>query len=148
MRTLIIALALALTVSIAEAEAPGRSKWEPVPPPRSAAPAGAWEERDVTDIVLFTATAYSPECGTGDGLTASMTPVRPGVVAVDPEVIPLGSQVEIVGLGVFSAEDVGGQIKGNRVDIFMSSRGDCIRWGVREVEVRVLEWSSDRNPTR
>ncbi|MDQ7789662.1 MAG: 3D domain-containing protein, partial [Clostridia bacterium] len=65
-------------------------------------------------------------------------PVRPGVVAVDPKVIPLGSQVEIVGLGVFSAEDVGGNIKGNRVDIFMPSRGEALHWGVRAVEVRVI----------
>ena len=97
------------------------------------------EEVQAADSVPFTATAYSWECGTGDNLTASMTPVREGVIAVDPNTIPLGSTVEIVGLGMFSAEDVGGLIKGNRVDIFMPSRSAALNWGVREVEVRVVE---------
>ena len=139
MRTLIIALALALTVSITEAEAPERSRWEPTPPPRTTVAARVEERDSVATSMTFVATAYSPECGTGDGLTASMTPVREGVVAVDPTVIPLGSQVEIVGLGVFSAEDVGGAIKGNRVDIFMTSRGAALQFGRQEVEVRVVE---------
>ena len=94
---------------------------------------------DEPETITMTATAYSWECGNGDGLTAAMTPVRPGVVAVDPEVIPLGSQVEIVGLGMFSAEDVGGAIKGNRVDIFMTSRSAALDFGRREVEVRVID---------
>ena len=94
---------------------------------------------DEPETMTMTATAYSWGCGNGDGLTASMTPVRPGVVAIDPEVIPLGSQVEIVGLGMFSAEDVGGNIRGNRVDIFMPSRGVALQFGRQEVEVRVFE---------
>ena len=93
---------------------------------------------DEPQTMTMTATAYSYECGTGDDLTASMTPIREGVVAVDKTVIPLGSTVEIIGMGTFYAEDVGGAIRGNRLDIFMPSRGDCIRWGVREVEVRVI----------
>ena len=96
-------------------------------------------DEDEPETITMTATAYSWECGNGDGLTAAMTPVRPGVVAVDPEVIPLGSQVEIVGLGMFSAEDVGGAIKGNRVDIFMTSRSAALDFGRREVEVRVID---------
>ena len=96
-------------------------------------------DEDEPETITMTATAYSWECGNGDGLTASMTPVRPGVVAIDPEVIPLGSQVEIVGLGMFSAEDVGGNIRGNRVDIFMPSRGVALQFGRQEVEVRVFE---------
>ena len=96
-------------------------------------------DEDEPETITMTATAYSWECGNGDGLTAAMTPVRPGVVAIDPEVIPLGSQVEIVGLGMFSAEDVGGNIRGNRVDIFMPSRGVALQFGRQEVEVRVFE---------
>ena len=95
--------------------------------------------KDAPQTMTMMATAYSWGCGNGDGYTATMTPVRPGVVAVDPEVIPLGSQVEIMGLGTFYAEDVGGAIKGNRVDIFMPSRGAALEYGRQTVEVRVLD---------
>ena len=94
---------------------------------------------DEPETMTMTATAYSWGCGNGDGYTASMTPVRPGVVAVDPEIIPLGSQVEIVGLGVFSAEDTGSAIRGNRVDVFMPSRGEALRFGRQMVEIRVID---------
>ena len=106
---------------------------------RPTAKSGAVVVEDEPQTTTMTATAYSWGCGNGDGYTASMTPVRPGVVAIDPEVIPLGSQVEIVGLGMFSAEDVGGNIRGNRVDIFMPSRGVALQFGRQEVEVRVFE---------
>lgn len=135
MKTLILALALTL-LTATTAEAPEVPEWEQHIKHR--VPAAAEERDSVATSMVFRATAYSWECGTGDNLTASMTPVRPGVVAVDPKVIPLGSQVEIVGLGVFSAEDVGGLIKGDRIDIFMPSRGEALRWGVRAVEVRVI----------
>ena len=90
---------------------------------------------DEPETLTMTATAYSWGCGNGDGYTASMTPIREGVIAVDPAVIPLGSQVEIVGMGVFSAEDTGSAIRGNRVDVFMSSRGAALDFGRQEVEV-------------
>ena len=94
---------------------------------------------DEPETMTMTATAYSWECGNGDDLTASMTPIREGVIAVDKSVIPLGSQVEIVGLGVFSAEDTGSAIRGNRVDVFMPSRGEALRFGRQMVEIRVID---------
>ena len=106
---------------------------------RPAAESAAAVVEDEPQTLTMTATAYSWGCGNGDDLTASMTPVREGVIAVDPEVIPLGTQVEIVGLGTFSAEDVGGAIRGNRLDIFMTSRGAALQFGRQEVDVRVIE---------
>ena len=106
---------------------------------RPTAKSGAVVVEDEPQTTTMTATAYSWGCGNGDGYTASMTPVREGVIAVDPTVIPLGSQVEIVGMGVFSAEDTGGLIRGNRVDIFMPSRGMALDFGRQEVEVRVID---------
>ena len=97
---------------------------------------------DEPQLLTMTATAYSWECGNGDDLTASMTPIREGVIAVDKSVIPLGSIVEIIGMGVFSAEDVGGAIKGNRVDIFMPSRSAALSYGRQTVEVRVVDQTS------
>jgi 3D (Asp-Asp-Asp) domain-containing protein len=67
--------------------------------------------------------------------------VRPGVVAVDPAVIPLGSRVRIAGLpGTYVAEDTGGGIRGAHVDVYMHSRDAALQFGYRKsVLVEVLE---------
>ena len=49
--------------------------------------------------------------------------------AVDPKVIPLGSQVYVEGHGWRIAEDVGGKVKGNIIDIFMGSRKEALNLG-------------------
>ena len=72
-------------------------------------------------------TAYS-----GGQLTKIGTNARVGVVAVDPNVIPLRSKIHIEGLGYFIAEDTGGDIKGNWVDIFMNSRSEALDFGVKK----------------
>jgi 3D (Asp-Asp-Asp) domain-containing protein len=48
-----------------------------------------------------------------------------GTVAVDPNVIPLGSTVYVQGLGVFKAEDTGGYIVGDRVDVFVGTAAEA-----------------------
>lgn len=70
-----------------------------------------------------------------DGRTATGTVARIGVVAVDPAVIPLGSEVYIEGMGWFKAEDTGGKIKGNRIDIFMGNYKKAKGFGKRVVIV-------------
>ena len=72
-----------------------------------------------------------------DGYTATMTRIRYGVVAVDPKVIPLGSTVRVEGFDnvVFSAEDVGGAIKGKRMDIWHPSKRYCLQWGKQKRKV-------------
>jgi 3D (Asp-Asp-Asp) domain-containing protein len=59
-------------------------------------------------------------------------------IAVDPKVIPLGSWVYIDGLGVYRAEDTGGSIKGYKVDLFMGSHEEAIRFGVKTAKVYFL----------
>lgn len=84
----------------------------------------------------FTATITAYAHGTR---TASGTPVRWGVVAVDPRVIPLGSRLLIDGLdGVFIAEDTGGGVRGNHIDIYFPDRASAVRWGVQYRTVTVL----------
>ena len=90
----------------------------------------------------FTATYYCCEryphiCGTGDGLTATGAAVEPGIVAVDPKVIPLGSTVVIDGTEYLAA-DTGGLIRGQRVDIAVPTHAEALALGVREVEVWVM----------
>lgn len=94
-----------------------------------------------TEPFKMIATAYSrsEEEGTADGITASGTIVRPGVVAVDPDIIPLGTKIIIEGMGTYVAEDTGGAIKGNRLDIYYESRKEAFEFGVQSVNVFVLE---------
>ena len=93
--------------------------------------------------MIATAYSRSEEEGTADGITKSGTMVRPGVVAVDPEIIPLGTEIIIEGLGVFIAEDTGGAIKGNRLDIYFESRKEALEFGVQSVNVFIKEKKYD-----
>ena len=71
--------------------------------------------------------------------TASGTPVRWGVVAVDPRVVALGSKVLIEGFDtVFVAEDTGGAVRGNHIDIYFPDRAEAIRFGIQHRTVTVL----------
>jgi 3D (Asp-Asp-Asp) domain-containing protein len=73
---------------------------------------------DKFEVNIFETTAYTLSCGNGDGYTATMTIPEAGrTIAVDPKVIPLGSKVLVQG-NVYIAEDVGGAIKGHRLDIY------------------------------
>ena len=85
-----------------------------------------------------TITAYCPCAGCcgrwADGLTATGLPAGPGVVAVDPEIIPLGSTVIIDGQRYLAA-DTG--VKGKHVDICMTEHEDTVAHGVRTAEVWV-----------
>ena len=74
---------------------------------------------------------------TGGGWTAMSTPARVGEIAVDPSVIPLGSEVYIEGVGARRAEDTGGDIIGNTIDIYMGSEAECKSWGVRYVTIYI-----------
>lgn len=82
------------------------------------------------------ATAYSARVGKR---TATGAAVRYGVAAVDPAVIPLGTRLYVEGYGYATALDVGGSIKGNRIDLFFPSEYECNRWGRRVVKVYILE---------
>ncbi|MBU5313195.1 G5 domain-containing protein [Tissierella carlieri] len=103
--------------------------------------------------ITMTATAYdasfeSTGKNPGDkyyGLTALGTKARPGVVAVDPRVIPLGTKLYVQSLdgskdyGFAIAEDTGGAIKGNKIDLFFETSSEVNRFGRRKVKVYVLK---------
>ena len=74
---------------------------------------------------------------TGGGTTAMGTRARVGEIAVDPGVIPLGSEVYIEGVGARRAEDTGGNIVGNTIDIYMDTDAECESWGVRYVTIYI-----------
>ncbi|MDU4959552.1 MAG: 3D domain-containing protein [Sporomusaceae bacterium] len=92
------------------------------------------------------ATAYAPgphDNGKWGNLTHIGTQVRPGIIAVDPRVIPLKSKVYIEfpdGTGKYAvAEDTGGAIKGNRIDIAMWTVAEAYKFGMQDVKVYVVE---------
>jgi peptidoglycan DL-endopeptidase CwlO len=71
------------------------------------------------------------------GMTASGLPVGVGVVAVDPNVIPLGTRMFIPGYGPGIAADVGSAIRGNIIDLWMPSTAAARRWGRRTVTITI-----------
>lgn len=93
-----------------------------------------------TDLGVFKLTAYcacARCCGKSDGITATGTVATQGrTVAVDPSVIPYGSRVIING-HTYVAEDCGGAIKTNRIDIFFDSHQEALNFGVQYAKVYV-----------
>lgn len=80
------------------------------------------------------ASAYS-----GHTITATGTTPKWGTIAVDPSVIPYGTKVYIPKFDrVFIAEDCGGAIKGNKIDIFMNSEAECNSFGRQNIEIQIL----------
>jgi 3D (Asp-Asp-Asp) domain-containing protein len=71
------------------------------------------------------------------GRTALGIPVRRGVVAVDPRLIPLGTQLHVPGYGPGIAADVGTAIKGRIIDLWFPSTTAARKWGRRTVHITV-----------
>ena len=113
--------------------------------------------KEYQDVIEVTATAYclcQKCCGkTPDhpdyGYTASGLKIVPGtgmkVIAVDPKVIPLKSYVYVEGMngawdyGYAIAADTGGAIKNQKIDLYMDSHSEALKWGRRLVKVYVLK---------
>lgn len=94
-------------------------------------------------VLRMVATAYDPgpgSCGRyASGYTAIGLKATKGVIAVDPRVIPLGSRVFVEGYGPAIAGDVGGAIKGNKIDLCFPTRREALQWGRRTVKVTIYE---------
>ncbi|MDQ0881219.1 G5 and 3D domain-containing protein [Peribacillus sp. V2I11] len=110
----------------------------------------AQASRGVTNVssssgkeIYVSSTAYTASCKGCSGVTSTGVDLKsnPGakIIAVDPNVIPMGSKVYVEGYGYAVAADKGGAIKGNRIDVFFSSKNDAYRWGVKRVKIRVLD---------
>lgn len=101
------------------------------------------EVRSFTKVYNMNTTAYNLFPGS-TGYTASGTKARHGAVAVDPNVIPLGTELYIQSTddwpsyGKAIAEDTGGAIKGNKLDVFYDSYNTVINFGRRETVVYIL----------
>jgi len=71
-------------------------------------------------------------------MTATGIPAKGRIIAVDPDVIPFHSVVEIEGLGSFRAEDRGSAIRGRHVDVLMPNYKAAVRFGVKWRRVRIV----------
>lgn len=90
----------------------------------------------------FHATAYCLK-----GRTASGVNTRPGVIAADPRVLPLGTVVHIQAgryTGTYTVLDTGGLIKGRLIDIYLPDHREAKKFGRRQIKVRVLSRGARR----
>ena len=88
------------------------------------------------DLVDFHATAYCLK-----GRTASGIHTRPGVIAADPSVLPLGTVVHLRAgryTGTYTVLDTGGRIKGRLVDVYVQTHREAIEFGRRQVKIKVI----------
>lgn len=90
-----------------------------------------------------TATAYTAKCDGCSGVTSTGIDLNADpnkkVIAVDPSVIPLGTEVYVEGYGKAVAGDTGGAIKGNKIDLHVPSKEEANSWGVQTVNVEILD---------
>ncbi|HSI68303.1 MAG TPA: LysM peptidoglycan-binding domain-containing protein [Planococcus sp. (in: firmicutes)] len=108
------------------------------PTPAAAPAAASQSAREMT----VSATAYTAYCTGCSGITRTGIDLRSNpnqkVIAVDPNVIPLGSKVWVEGYGEAIAGDTGGAIKGNKIDVFIPSKDAALSWGRKNVTIKVL----------
>jgi len=92
--------------------------------------------------ITVSASAYTMNCKSCSGITATGINLKKNpnmkVISVDPKVIKLNTKVYVPGYGYAIAGDTGGAIKGNKIDIFMSSKKDALNWGRKTVKIQIL----------
>jgi 3D (Asp-Asp-Asp) domain-containing protein len=94
------------------------------------------KESELKDFHDFHATAYCLK-----GRTASGQYVRPGVIAADPRVLPLGTVVHLRAgkyTGTYTVLDTGARIKGRLIDVYVPNYKDAVEFGRRQVKIKVL----------
>lgn len=93
--------------------------------------------------IVVSSTAFSANCAGCSGITSTGYNLNANpnakVIAVDPNVIPLGSKVWVEGYGYAIAADTGRAIRGNKIDVFFSTTAQCYSWGRRTVTIRILD---------
>lgn len=88
----------------------------------------------------FELTFYSKEQFPNSPTATGVMPTVGRTVAVDPSVIPYGTFIEIDGFGIRCAEDTGGAIKGNKIDVFVETTAEAYQFGrQKDVDVWVVK---------
>ncbi|MFB4162976.1 LysM peptidoglycan-binding domain-containing protein [Alteribacillus sp. JSM 102045] len=93
--------------------------------------------------MTFSSTAYTANCSGCSGVTATGINLKSNpdkkVIAVDPDVIPLGTEVYVEGYGTAVAGDTGGAVKGDKIDVFFSDRSEALQWGRKKINIKILQ---------
>ncbi|WP_249292276.1 G5 and 3D domain-containing protein [Metabacillus flavus] len=96
----------------------------------------------VSKEMYVTSTAYTASCSGCSGRTATGVNLKANpnakVIAVDPDVIPLGTKVYVEGYGYAVAADTGSAINGNKIDVFFPDQSSAIKWGSKRVKIKIL----------
>lgn len=110
----------------------------------------AQTDTSTADTRTFEITAYcscQKCCGKSDGITASGAKAVEGVtIAADTNILPFGTKVKI-DEKVYTVQDRGGAIKGNRIDVYFESHEKALEYGRQMKEVIILE-SGDKKWNR
>lgn len=96
---------------------------------------GTSGQSGVYKVTAYCSCAYC--CGKTDGITASGTHATANRTIAAPSTFAFGTKVVINGI-TYTVEDRGGAIQGNRIDIYMDSHAEALQWGVRYLDVQVL----------
>lgn len=83
-------------------------------------------------------TAAADECGKSDGITASGVKVQEKRTLACPPQYPFGAKIKIDGFGIFTCEDRGGAIKGNKFDIYVETKSEAFAFGRRSLTAEVI----------
>jgi 3D (Asp-Asp-Asp) domain-containing protein len=83
-------------------------------------------------------TAAADECGKSDGITASGKKVKEDHTLACPREFAFGTHVHIEGMGVYTCEDRGGAIKGNKFDIYMETKQEAFSFGRQNLVALVM----------
>ena len=78
-------------------------------------------------------------CGKINGITASGTKATAGRTIAAPKNYPFGTKIEIAGMGTYVVEDRGGAITGNKIDIYFDSHAEALKFGRRNLQIKVLD---------
>ena len=95
--------------------------------------------RKVKKEMKVNASAYSSQDPNCSKYTSTGQLLRKGIVAVDPNVIPLGTKLYIPGYGYGVAADIGGSIKGKKIDVAFDTRKEALKFGRRDIVIQILE---------
>lgn len=99
--------------------------------------------KQVKKEITVESTAYTAYCNGCIGITKTGIDLRKNpnqkVIAVDPSIIPLGTNVYVEGYGHAVAGDVGSAIKGNTIDVYFPATKEAFEWGRKQVKVQILD---------
>lgn len=100
------------------------------------------EENQKLQFFSMIATGYcacKQCCDKEDGITASGKKAQANHTVAMPDGFSFGTMIEIDGMGIYTVEDRGGAIKGNRIDIYFDSHEEALEFGIKEIKIRIIQ---------